>query len=172
MPLDIMRGRGFRRRLLAIRGPKRIAPIHVQDIAQQELLMLLLVMEPDANDGRCLFELRVARAFDEPTDMCVNFVPVVEHFIEWRAGQQTTPPARVFFSDSVVVRVEENFEFFSWRTVLRVVSQQERFEEPARVTEVPFGRRDVVHGLNLRILGRDRKRKRLGLGTYPAILLK
>ena len=114
MPLDVLRELGFRKRLFAIRGAKGIAPVHVQDIGHHELLMLLLMMEPDANDGRGLFDLRVAGAFEEPTEMCVYLVSVVEHFIQRRSRQKATLRARVLFPHGVVVRVEENFEFFSW----------------------------------------------------------
>jgi hypothetical protein len=69
-------------------------------------------------------------------------------------------------SDRLVIRIKEVAEGRVDPVIGVEPGQNEGFEEPGRVRQVPLCRADVVHRLDGLILGRKVGRQRLGLAPY------
>lgn len=84
--------------------------------------------------------------------MGVDMGSVGEHLVERGAGEQASLMAGMPSPDSVVVRVEEVAELRMENFIpLAMGTEQEGFEEPGRVGQVPLGRAAVGHRLGTTI---------------------
>ena len=135
--------------------------MHVKNIGQHELLMLLLVVDP-CTDRACAFlESRVACVVEKRAHARIRFMTVIENLIERGATEHPAPGSRMLLADGVVVGIEEDLELLARRPIRVVAPKKERFEKPAGVAQMPFGRAHVLHRLDQRLLGRDRRSENL-----------
>ena len=147
-----------RRRLLLppIRGRERIGAEQVFDVAEDQLLMLLLV-------GQAKHSARaravVQTAFEAREHRVVDAPPVVADLVQRRAGQHPARGPLVAGPQRLVVRIEQVSE----RRRHRLTTDDERLEEPGCVCQVPLCRTRVRHRLHLTVLGRERLTQVLGL---------
>ncbi len=155
----------------AVRGAERIRVEGVLDVREDELLVLLLVVQPELDD-RTRVVVRVAslEAPHQPQDGVVDVAPVGEHLGERRARQEAPLAARRRRAHGLVVGVEQEREARVERAVAdHVRAEHEGLEEPARVGEVPLGRARVGHRLHELVLGRERLGEGQRAGTDGAV---
>ena len=146
-PLQLGERRRLRSRArLPVRGPERVARERVLDVREDQLLVLLLVVDPE---------------LDQPSDLARQFsvrelalervgdvAPVVEHLFGAGSGEKPSLRARVHGSQRVVVGVEEIAVLRVEGCVPRIDSgEHERFEVPAGVSEMPLRRARELDGL-------------------------
>jgi hypothetical protein len=126
----------------------------VLQIGKHQLLVLLLVVETQLHD----VERRSARApriVHEAGHATIHVVPILEHFPERGAREQSALGPGVPVADGMVVRVEQHAKLRMEVTVIADAPfQHEGFEEPGGVSEMPFDRARIRHRLQRAILGR------------------
>jgi hypothetical protein len=87
-----------------IRRSQRALAEQVLDVRQDELLMLLLVLDPELDDAqRAQLQRTRGQQLRQPLR---HHVPILVHLFERGPGQQTALGARDAGSERVVVRVE------------------------------------------------------------------
>ena len=133
------------------RRQQRVAREQVFDVSEQQLLVLLLVMQPQCHDRLDRLGYSCLHAAQHPR---VDAFAVVEQLLHRRARQQAAARTGVHGADAVVVGVEEVAKVRVVKfVVLRSALQHELFEEPGGVRQVPFGRTRIRHGLHHIVLG-------------------
>ena len=115
--------------------------------------MLLLVVQPEGDQGFGLRPCGVRRAVDQRRHGSVHVRAVIPHLVERGASDQAALRPGVSRPDRLIVGVEQEAE----RRVERPIAvcerlQQEGLEEPGGVREVPLDRTGVRHGLDLGVL--------------------
>ena len=126
------------------RRAERVLREEMFEVGEQQFLMLLFVLDAE-------FDQRVRRGgqigqrgLHRGIDMRAPDADVVER----RAGQQAALRARVARAFGLIIAVEQIGVAIVERAVARdMVAQDEGFEEPCRVREVPFGGRGIGHRL-------------------------
>ena len=108
--------------------------MHVKNIGQHELLMLLLVVDPDTDGACALLESRIAHVVEEHTHARIRRMTVIYDFIKRRTAEHPASKARMLLADGVVIGIEEDLELFTRRTIRRVGLKKECLEKPARMT--------------------------------------
>ena len=136
------------------------------DVHQGEFLVLLLVMQAEFQKVRRGFERRVVRRFDKRLHRPIDIGAVGHDLVVRRPGQQAAVRARMARPDRFVIGIEQiiegRVEFF----VIRGAGlENERLEKPCDVGEVPFGRADIRHRLNLLVLDRQAAGDLFGLAA-------
>jgi hypothetical protein len=164
-PEEPQRRRGDRRGrgALPVAGPQRIQREEVLQVGQHQLLVLLLVVEPELERGRRL-------AVEQARDSAVDVRAVLEDFPE--VGSRHLPAHRPghALADRVVVGIEEEIEARVEAPVAGVrAGEDERLEEPAGVREVPPDRARVRHRLGRAVLGRERFRDALRRAPHRVV---
>ena len=145
-----LRSRGVH---LEVRGPERVHAEHVLDVREQQLLVLLLVVEPQLD--QCPHVVGQI-AVQEPFHGLVHRFPVAPDLRHGRARQVASPCPAVALSGLHVVRVEEERVGRVVELVPRQVGHEEkRLEEPRRVREMPLGGTHVGHRLHDLIFRRE-----------------
>jgi hypothetical protein len=152
---------------LPIDGRERISGEEVLDVGQDQLLVLLLVVQPELDQtAKLLRDPPLAQR----SHAAIHVVPVLEDLAQ--SGSRDLAPigARVLLAYGVVVRVEEHAELRAERPVPGHVGlEQERLEEPARVGEVPLGGTRLGHGLRRRVLRREWLTEALRCATHAPV---
>ena len=116
-------------------------------VGEHQLLVLLLVVEAELDDRGERLAAAVG-ACQQLEHLLVDVGAVGEHVVERRARQQPALRPRVLGPDLLVVRIEQDAELGMERPVVGPAGRDdEGFEEPAGVREVPLGRARVVHRL-------------------------
>ena len=156
------------RRGISVGGPQRVAPQQMLDVGQQQLLVLLLVLQPQLQqtpDG-----LRQAILLQQAEHARINIGAVGQHGGQRRPRQQAALRPRMLAPHALVVGVEEHAKRRVERAkALLVPLQDEGLEKPAGMRQVPFGGTGVRHGLHAAVLGRQRPRQRLGGGAHGQV---
>jgi hypothetical protein len=126
----------------------------VLDVGDQELLVLLLVVQPDGDQRLQAPEQLLVGALEELGHPLVHVAAVGEDLRHRGARDVAALRAAVALPRLHVVRVEEEGVDRVQRPVAgRVRLQDEGLEEPARVREMPLRRADVGHRLHHVVLG-------------------
>src|SRR5260221_9086504 len=147
------------RPLLLVGRLQRIAREQMLRIREDELLVLLLVMQAQFDQGAGLCGKAVGG--EQAEQGLVHMTAIREHFFETRARQEAPLRPRVAIADAVVVGVEQDPVLRRESSVTRLVrNQDESLEEPRRVREMPFHRTRVGHRLDRAILHRKRRGER------------
>ena len=138
----------------------------VQDVGQDQLLVLLLVREPEGDQGPDLFQPPLVEASQQLDHAAVHGTPIRRDLVGAGPRQDPTPRTRMTWTDRVIVRVEE--------VAIVLVdgghprwSEQELLEEPAGVGTMPLGRARIWHGLQLLVFRGQGQSKRFGAGSHP-----
>jgi hypothetical protein len=147
-----------------------IAPEHVLDVREQQLLVLLLVVQPE---GHQRSELRVLGGAHEYRRHCgVHVGPPVEDLGDRRPREQPPSRPRVHLAHGVVIRVEQVVPALVRGSISRHgAMQHEALEEPGHMRQMPLRRADVGHGLHDLIFRSQRRGEPLAesANTGPSI---
>lgn len=145
----------------AVGRPQGVSPQQVLQVDEDELLVLLLVLEPQFQEVRA--GRRERRVEEEVRHRAVDEAPVVQDPREIGPGEQAALRTRVPFPDGDVIGIEEDPEMRIEGTIARRMRlEQERLEEPGRVGQVPLDRARIRHRLERAILRREPGRQRPG----------
>ncbi len=138
---------GFRDRSLPVCGSQRLTGEHHQNVSQQEFLMLLFVVDPQFDDIERLVVGMIAG--QKGVQRLIDMGSVGAHVVGAGAREQAATRARVPLALAFIVGVETvGVIFIEERVVGIQLRQQKCLEEPGRVSQMPFGRARVVHGLD------------------------
>jgi hypothetical protein len=160
-------GRGARRRARAVAGRERLLRQRVQRVGEDQLLVLLLVGQPQRQRRCQRRDLGVVEPRQQRHHLAVDRAAVGRDLVAARPRQQPALRPRVPRPDRLVVRVpQEPGARIDRRDAARL--QHERLEEPRRVRAVPLGRAARRHRLQLLIFWRQRRRQRLGARAHGA----
>ena len=136
---------------------QRVAGEAVEQVHQQQLLVLLLVLQAQLQQSPYRlaplgwFRPQIRQQLLKPR---VHSLAPGQDRTDRRAGQQTAGRARMALTDGVVVRVEEIAPArIGALPAGQVGLQQEGFEEPGGVPQVPLRRTGIGHPLQAEILG-------------------
>lgn len=132
------------RRRFEHRWPERVLREQVQDIGQEQLLVLLFVMQAERDE--------IVRRFGEARHRArhrgIDMVAPGEDVGERGARQQAARGAVVAIALCLVITVEQiGIAIVVEAIAGDVIAQQEGFEKPRRVREMPFGGRGIGHRL-------------------------
>ena len=143
----------------------------MQHIGQQQLLVLLLVLQSQFDQGQehCTVQPRL----QQNLHTLVNVGTVCQHLSKRRPREQPALGAWMFGTDTVVVGVEKHPE----RRVVRLKPGRVRFQhkglkKPGGMRQMPFDRARVWHGLRAAILGRQRCSQRHRACTHGGVVVK
>ncbi len=141
--------RRLRRHGRTHRRPQRVLREQVQQVGEDQLLVLLLVVQPQ-------FDQRAGGVGDaaaqEVAHRVIDVRPVGEHLAQRRARQQATARPLVARADRVVVRVEQETEALVEAPVAVAVRREhELLEEPGGVREVPLAGTRELGGLRRQV---------------------
>ena len=141
----------------------------MQNVGDEQLLMLLLVIEPDLEDAGDLGPHLGVGLLDQRPDCGIDMRAILGDLGGVRARDQAALGPRVARSGGDVVGIEQEGEAFVVDLVVRHVRlQQKGLEEPGRVRAMPFRRTRVRHRLDDLIFRRKRRGAALGLVAYAA----
>lgn len=135
--------------------PERVGVQQVLDVGEDQFLVLLLVVEPQFQQG---VESRVAGlAGDQRVHGFVHMLAVAQYLGQVRAREQAALRPRMARADGVVVGVEQHaVAGMEGAIARRMAAQQEGLEEPGGVRQMPFDGAAVRHGLRLAVFGAER----------------
>ena len=158
-------GRSFRRsrvRTFEVGRLKWIVGEHVLQVSEHQLLVLLLVVQPQL-DRESELRIQVRSLGEQRRHVAVHMVAVGENLLQGRSRQQTASGSRIRLAQALVIGVEENPVF----RVIGAVARQGRLEhqgleEPARVRQMTLHRAGLLHRLNRAVLGGQRLRQPQG----------
>ncbi len=154
--------------VLPIRRPQRTLRQQMLHVAEDQLLMLLLVLQPEFDDFEGLGGGRGTR--DPRVDGSIDVAAIVTHAIERGAREQPASRPWVLLADRVVVRVEEHAERGIERGEIRLHRlEDECLEEPGGVAQMPLHRTGVGHRLHDAVLRRQRSGEALGRRAHRTI---
>ena len=136
---------------------KRIARQDVFDVHQQQFLMLLLVIEPQFEQPCDFRKHGVVSVVNEFENGVVDVGAIVQHLVEAWPCQQAALGSFVLWSDRIVVGIEQHLEGrVEFLIAVDMGDQDEGFEKPIGMREMPFRRTHVRHRLNLLVFRRQR----------------
>ncbi len=144
----------------SVGGRERMTGQHVEQVHRHQLLMLLFVVQPQLDQrGHPVVDPGDQQLLEPVVD-----VRAVVADLRCAGPRQQAPfGSGVAGADRLVVRVEQVGELLGERPVpAQVRPEHERLEEPGRMGTVPLGGRHVGHRLHRLVLGRQRRRERLG----------
>jgi len=128
---------------------QRIGREYVLDVRQDQLLVLLLMVDPKLDDECEIFHLPLGAVGEKALHPTIDVASVVEHLVHRRPRESSPLRLRVAIAGTVIVRIENVGVASIDRGIARQPSAQyEGFKEPAGVGQVPFGRADFGHRLN------------------------
>ena len=134
-----------------IGGVQGVAREDVLDVHEQELLVLLLMVEPE---GDQLGDAGDSRSRQQSVHGLVHELAVAGDLVDARTGEETALGPRMPIPDRLVVRVEDVGVGIVVRVVAGgVLPEDERLEEPGHVGPMPLGRAHVGHRLHRLVLG-------------------
>ena len=164
------RRRHRHQRRLDVDRVDRVVEEHVLDVHEQQLLVLLLVVQAEHGQrGEVGPRVGVA-AIDQLLHRGIDVGAVARDLLDGRAREQAPLRSRMTRTDGLVVRVEEVPEVGIEDVVPGERGlEEERLEEPGRVTAVPLGRAHVGHRLNDLVLGPERSGERFREVAYAAV---
>jgi hypothetical protein len=125
----------------------------VLDVRQHQLLVLLLVLDAELDERQPLVVelLRI----DGLGHLLLHVLAVGQHLVERRTRKHPALGTRMLVAHRVVVRIEKHAVGGVVQPVVGNRGREdERFEEPGGVPQVPFRRTGIGHRLDGAILGR------------------
>jgi len=123
------------------------------EVGEQQLLVLLLVVKPEGDDGFQHGERLGTRSLEERVNRRVDRAAVGSHVTHGRPGQEATPRALEGRPDPLIVGVKKVVVPLVDRSIGgHVGPQQERLEKPGGVREVPTSGAGVRHALKHEVL--------------------
>ena len=153
-----------------VRRAQGIPGEDVLDVHEQQLLMLLLVMEPQ---GDQLGKPWLARISQQGLHGAVDVGAIARDLLDARAREQAALGPRMARPHGLVVRVEDEGVCIVEHPVAGgVLAEHERLEEPRHVRPMPLRRAHVGHGLHRLILAAQDGCQSLGRGTNPGVGLQ
>ncbi len=145
-----------------IGGLQPVLRQQVEHVGEEQLLMLLLVGEPQHHQGG---KVRIRSGIGQQgVHGGVDMVAVGHHLRGAGTGDHSPRSARLSIAQGLVIGVEQVLE----RRIERFApprQEQEGLEEPGRVSQMPLGRARVRHRLGAHVLGRQRCGQRPGHGA-------
>ena len=139
----------------------------MEKVGEKQLLVLLLVVEPQLQERRHLGTCRGGRG-EEGLELLVHESPVGEYLGDGGAGPQAALGTQGPGAGTHVVGVEQRHPGRRVRAKPRLVRpEHEGLEEPAGVGKVPLGRARIGHGLNDVVLDSEGPAEVLGGGPHP-----
>ncbi len=134
----------------------------VLDVHQHELLVLLLMVQPQGHARRRLQQSRPVEPIEQRQHVLIDVSAVRVCLLDRGPRDQAALGSAVPRPHRVVVGVEQVREPGVVGGVLRIgPGEQECLEEPAHVGDMPLGGADVRHGLDDVIFGDERLAKLL-----------
>ena len=139
-----------------VRGQQRIAREQMLDVREHQLLVLLLVIDADRGDRQQPFVF--GSCTEELLHVLVDVLAILPHFLDRRTREQPALRTLVHAPHGLVIGIEQVFEIRMKRAIAgQQLLEQELFEEPAGVREMPLGRARVRHALHDEILRLQRR---------------
>src|SRR5947209_2505929 len=130
-------------------GIERILSEDVFNVGQEKLLVLLLVMKTKRQNRLDLGEERFVRVLDQLGHTRVDRVAEAISVRDRRPRDQPAQVAPMHVAGGVVIGIKKIGVLRDFRPVTRHPNfHDEGFEEPARVSEMPFGWTHVWHRLD------------------------
>jgi len=139
------------------RGFGRVLREQMQDVGDQQFLMLLFMMAAKFHQiERCAGERRQCGE-----QRCVNGRAIAKHLGQGRPGDHAAPGAGMAFALCLIIAVEQEREARVMQLIAgNEIAQNEGFEKPAGMRQMPFGRGGVVHRLHAGIgIGKRRDQR-------------
>ena len=131
----------------------------MQNVREEQLLVLLLVMTAQFHELR---DSRGSILLQQPLLAIVNMLTIAKERLERRPSQQASAWARMACADGLIVGVEQEIKILVKYPVPRQMRyEHEALEEPRRMSQMPFRRAGVRHGLHRGICIRQRCDQRL-----------
>ena len=125
----------------------------MQGIGQQQLLVLLLVVQTQFNQGQGL-RVQACGMAQKVLHRCIDVLAKRHHLIQARACEQAAFWSGMARPQCFVIGVEQKRKcLIKDLIVLRKRLENQAFKEPTGVGQVPFGGAGVWHGLNTLVLG-------------------
>ncbi len=129
--------------------------------------MLLLVMDAELDQRRRLGPIRLVEPLDQPGRRGADMVAVRRDALHSRPRQKPALRPRVARTDRLVVRVKQVAEVrVEFVIAPGEAAQQEGFEKPGHVCEMPLGRADIRHRLDRLVLRRQRRGQLLAIAPH------
>ena len=129
-------------------GFQRIFREQVQDVGDEQFLMLLLMMAAQFDQrarGRC-------QRWQRRDQRRVDMRAIGPHLVQRRAGHHAPAIPRVALAFGFVIAVEQEGPMVVVETITSDgIAQDEGFEEPRRMRQMPFRGAGIGHRLNGRI---------------------
>ena len=151
-----MRAWGARRAAGPIMRAQRIGREERENVGEHQFLMLLLMSLAERKKRRDRGRFRLA-AGEQFAQRVVHIAAVGEDFVRRGARQEPAPGPRMPGPGGFIIGVEAIREALVEDAIAAHVRRQdERFEEPARMRQMPFRGAGVVHRLDGHVLGRQR----------------
>ncbi len=136
----------------------------VQDVGVHQFLMLLLVVQPDLDQRRDGPKLVFASLAEEFCDRRIDISTIGANLIGARPGDVAAVIPGMARTGADVIGIEQEREIGVEGLVVRAVfTQQKLLPEPGGVRPVPFRGAGIRHGLDLLVLGGQRRGPALGL---------
>ena len=158
---------GPRGRTGQIGGVERVPREDVLDVHEQQLLMLLLVVEPQGDQLR---QPGLAGIAEQTLHGLVDVGAIARDLVDARTRQEAALGSRMARPHRLVVRVEDvGVRIVEGAVAGRVLAEDEGLEEPGHVGPVPLRRAHVGHGLDGLVLGAQDGGQPLGGGPNPAV---
>jgi hypothetical protein len=156
VPRQRLDGEAGRQGKLPISGFERIFGEGRQYVREEQLLVLLLMIDAQLDERQRVWLEAGHRTLERFIDMGAKSANLVQR----RATQHSAARARVPRAFGFVIAVEEEGIALVERLVRsHMIAQDEDFEKPGRVGEMPFRRRGIREGLDRGIGVRQRRRK-------------
>ena len=149
----------------AVGGQQRVAAEAIEQIHQQQLLVLLLVLQAQLQQGEAGLAARRRLPLEQRRQLGqgpIHPLPPGQHLADARPAEQPPLGARMAGTHRLVVAVEQEAPALRRHRVvqrqpfLQQRPQQELLEEPGGVAQVPLGRAGVRHPLQAEVLGLQR----------------
>ena len=145
----------------------------VQDVGEHQLLMLLLVMQPDLDNRNDFFQRRLVCAVQKLADRGIDMSAIGGHLLDTRTGNQSALRPRMPGACRNIIGVEQEAEALVEFAVVRGVRlQQEGLEEPGGVGAMPFRGARVRHRLHDLVFRRQMRGAALGLRAHRSEIFR
>ena len=157
------RGAGLEAAAFRICGMQRVAPECMLDVVAEQLLVLLLVMDSQLDAlGRCGGHASLVQAHDR----VLHVLAVGEDLLDAGTREGGAQLFLWLIGDVVVIAVEEPEEVrMEWLVAVEVFAEDEGFEEPSGVGEMPFYRARLRTALHHHVFRSERARQREALAS-------
>src|SRR5580700_4031134 len=131
----------------------------MQNVCEEQLLVLLLVVTAQFHELR---DSRGSILLQQLLNAGVDMLTIPNDRLECWPSQQASAWARMACADGLIVGVEQEIKMLVEYPIPRQMRyEEEALEEPRRMSQMPFRRAGVRHGLHRGIRIRQRCNQRL-----------